>query len=58
MFDTTAFGTWAVGLLVFYGFGGRNDHPFLGTRWSMPLSALKLLGFVIILLANLAFIRS
>jgi len=50
------FGTWAVGLLVFYGFGGDNFVPFLGARWSTPSSEVKLLGFVMILAANMAFL--
>lgn len=49
------FGTWACGLLVFYALGGRNHHPsFIGTRWSTPSSGVKLIGFVIILAANVA----
>lgn len=42
------FGTWACGLLVFYGLGGRDHHPVIGTRWSMPSSGVKLIGSVII----------
>ena len=50
------FGTWACGLLAFYGLGGRHHHPFIGTRWSTPSSGVKLIGFVIILAANVAFL--
>ena len=50
------FGTWAVGLLVFYCFGGRDHVPFLGARWSMLTSDIKLLGFITILAANVAFV--
>ena len=50
------FGTWACGLLVFYVLGGRDHHPSIGTTWSAPSSGVKLVGFVIILAANAAFL--
>ena len=50
------FGTWACGLLVFYVLGGRDHHPSIGTAWSAPSSGVKLVGFVIILAANSAFL--
>ena len=50
------FGTWACGLLAYYGLGGRHHQPFIGTRWSTPSSGVKLIGFVIILAANVAFL--
>ena len=51
------FGTWACGLLAYYALGGRRYEPFIGTRWSAPSSAVKLVGFLIILTANVAFLR-
>jgi drug/metabolite transporter (DMT)-like permease len=50
------FGTWACGLLVFYVLGGRDHRPSIGTAWSAPSSGVKLVGFVIILAANSAFL--
>ena len=49
------FGTWAVGLAVFYS-GGRHNQPVLGAGWTSPSSAWQLAGFVIILLANVVFV--
>ena len=49
------FGTWAVGLAVFYS-GGKRHDPALGGGWSSPRSIWQLAGFVTILLANVVFV--
>ena len=43
-------------VLVFYVLGGRDHRPSIGTAWSAPSSGVKLVGFVIILAANSAFL--
>ena len=50
------FGTWACGLVAFYVLGGSTRDPAIGTRWSAPSSGVKLVGFVIIFAANVAFL--
>jgi len=49
------FGTWAVGLAVFYS-GGQSHRPAIGAGWTSPSSAWQLAGFVVILLANVVFV--
>ena len=49
------FGTWFIGLIFFYG-GGKRHYPTLGVAWELPASLLELLGFMIILLANIGYV--
>ena len=49
------FGTWAVGLAVFYA-GGRNHSPHFGLGFEWPGSFVLLIGFMIILISNLCII--
>jgi len=49
------FGTWAVGLAVFYS-GGHDHRPAFGSGWVEPSSYLELAGFITILLANVVFV--
>mmetsp|Transcript_32415 Transcript_32415/g.85551 ORF Transcript_32415/g.85551 Transcript_32415/m.85551 type:complete len:449 (+) Transcript_32415:100-1446(+) len=50
------FGTWLIGLAVYYLLDGRSHTPFLGVRWVAVASPLRLLGFLVIVAANVAFL--
>ena len=45
------FGTWTIGLIVFYVAGHRYT-PSIGVAWQNPSSLIELSGFVVILVGN------
>ena len=45
------FGTWTIGLIVFYVAGHRYT-PSIGVAWQDPSSLIELSGFVVILVGN------
>lgn len=53
---TFPFGTWLFGISVYYG-GGWRLLPPQGVEVEVPSSLVQLLGFVIILLSNVAYIQ-